>query len=265
MKINKKFFFLSGLPRSGSTLLASIMNQNPEIYATPTSPMLDLLYLNEQAWRQNPSVVANKFEQQIVSISDAIINGCWKHIDKPIIIDKHRAWAKQTPIIQHFFGEAKIIVTTRDIPSIIASFIKLIRSSPNNLVDNILRSRGLSTTDSNRVDLLVNEYISDPYNSFQIGFMQSRNNLLIIEYDDIVSTPDEVMSKVYDFIGLPVYQHHDYNNIHNVTKDDDLAAWGIKNLHTIRPKLEKTCESAREVLGSNLFNKYKSMQLEFWK
>lgn len=264
MNIQKKFFFLSGLPRSGSTLLASILNQHPEIYATPTSPMLDLLYLNEQAWRQNPSVVANKFEQQVVSLSEAIINGCWKHIDKPIIIDKHRAWAKQTPIIQHFFGEAKIIVTARDIPSILSSFLRLIRTNSNNFVDNVLRSRRMTTSDTNRCDLLLHEYVADPYNSFKTGFIQSRSNLLILEYDDIVSTPDIVMQKIYSFLNLQEYSH-DYNKIENITNDNDLAAWGLNNLHTIRPKLEKTCNSARDVLGSTLFNKYNSMNLEFWR
>jgi len=41
----KTLFFLSGLPRSGSTLLGSLLNQHPEIYATPTSPLADLLCL----------------------------------------------------------------------------------------------------------------------------------------------------------------------------------------------------------------------------
>ncbi|NBR76993.1 MAG: hypothetical protein EBT73_06670 [Actinobacteria bacterium] len=29
----KEFFFISGLPRSGSTLLSGILRQNPEFYA----------------------------------------------------------------------------------------------------------------------------------------------------------------------------------------------------------------------------------------
>ena len=52
----KTYHFLAGLPRSGSTVLASILNQNPEVYVTPTSPMLDLLVKNQDNFWELPSV-----------------------------------------------------------------------------------------------------------------------------------------------------------------------------------------------------------------
>jgi len=39
-----KLFFQSSMPRSGSTLLQNILAQNPDIYATPTSGVLELVY-----------------------------------------------------------------------------------------------------------------------------------------------------------------------------------------------------------------------------
>ena len=36
----KTYFFLSGLPRSGTTLLGAILEQNPNIYVGATSPVL---------------------------------------------------------------------------------------------------------------------------------------------------------------------------------------------------------------------------------
>jgi len=46
----KTLFFLSGLPRSGSTLLGSILSQHPELQATPTSPLADLLCWIDQGF-----------------------------------------------------------------------------------------------------------------------------------------------------------------------------------------------------------------------
>ena len=46
----KNLLFLSGLPRSGSTLLGSILSQHPEIYVTPTSPLSDLLCLIDESF-----------------------------------------------------------------------------------------------------------------------------------------------------------------------------------------------------------------------
>ena len=39
----EKLFYQSSLPRSGSTLLQNILAQNPDIYATPTSGVLELI------------------------------------------------------------------------------------------------------------------------------------------------------------------------------------------------------------------------------
>ena len=42
-KKSKKLLFLVAQPRSGNTLFASIMNQNPEIASTPNSITLEIM------------------------------------------------------------------------------------------------------------------------------------------------------------------------------------------------------------------------------
>src|SRR5258707_7881091 len=39
----RKFHFISGMPRSGSTLLAAILNQNPRFRSGMTSPLADIM------------------------------------------------------------------------------------------------------------------------------------------------------------------------------------------------------------------------------
>ena len=39
----EKLFFQSSLPRAGSTMLQNILAQNPDVYATPTSGVLELI------------------------------------------------------------------------------------------------------------------------------------------------------------------------------------------------------------------------------
>ena len=39
----KKYFFLNGMPRAGNTLLASILNQNPDIKTTANSLTMGLI------------------------------------------------------------------------------------------------------------------------------------------------------------------------------------------------------------------------------
>ncbi|MBU6418016.1 MAG: sulfotransferase, partial [Xanthomonadaceae bacterium] len=42
-KSSRTFHFISGLPRSGSTLLAAILRQNPRFHAGMTSPVADIM------------------------------------------------------------------------------------------------------------------------------------------------------------------------------------------------------------------------------
>lgn len=265
--IEKNFYFMAGMPRSGSTLLISILNQNPALYGTPTSPLLDLLFLNEQAWRKCPSVIANPVPIQLESISESIINGCWEHIPQNIIIDKHRGWGRNLKTIQHIFKKKpKLIVTVRDIPSVLASFMRLLRNSKTNpnYIDQILIDNNIPLTDSNRVDVLWQNFVYDPWDSFRTAYNMDKTSLLLIDYDELIKEKEVCMKSIYDFLELPYFTHN-FNNIQNDTKDDDLLAWGLEDLHTIRPKLEKTAKSPEEILGKDIFEKYHSMNLEFWK
>ena len=47
----KQFVMLSGLPRSGSSVLCSMLNQHPDIYASTTSPVIDLIEILNQNWQ----------------------------------------------------------------------------------------------------------------------------------------------------------------------------------------------------------------------
>lgn len=258
---------MAGMPRSGSTLLISILNQNPTIYGTPTSPLLDLLFLNEMAWRKCPSVIANPIPSQLEFISEAIINGCWEHVTEKIIIDKHRAWCRNIRAIEYIFKKKpKLIVTVRDISSVLASFVRLLRNSKQspNYIDQILIDRRMPLTDENRVDVLWNEFVYDPWDSFKTAYNTDKTSLCLVDYDKLIIDRELVMKEIYQFLELP-YFNHDFNNIQNESKDDDLMAWGLEDLHTIRPKLEKTAKSPQEILGEKIFTKYHDMNLEFWK
>jgi len=266
-KIDKTFFFMAGLPRSGSTVLASILNQNPALYTTPTSPLLDLLLPNEQEWHKNPSVVANKFPQQLPNMSTAIINGCWAHVPQQIIIDKHRAWGRNLPAISQIFGvRPKLLVTVRDIPSVVASFMRLLRESKQrpHFIDRDLAARNIPLTDENRAVMLWENYIFDTWDSFRTAWELAPDSLLLVDYDDLIARKSETIARVYDFLGLPHFEH-DFENIRSTTVDDDLLAWGIENLHTIRPSLAKTCATPEEILGTHIFTQFKNTQLEFWR
>ena len=91
----KSYYFISGLPRSGSTLLSGILRQNPEFYADIASPVeaitgtsIDIISNSENNF--------NIAEEQRKNLICGIFEGYYDHVDKPIIFDSSRSWTKKT-------------------------------------------------------------------------------------------------------------------------------------------------------------------------
>ena len=261
--IDKTFYFLSGLPRSGSTVLAALLNQNPDVYVTPTSPMLDLLIENQDAWHELPSVKANPIPEQLTNVTRAMIGAMWEHRSEPIIIDKNRGWGKNMPASTILFQrEIKMIATTRDLPSIMASWLTLLRKNPNSHMDNTLKHRGMPATDENRMGEMWFNMVKDCMEGLQQAKQDAANRLLLVDYDRLVSDPYTVLQEISVFLELPDFQY-DINDIQSETADDDLLAWGLTGMHSIRPRLEKTSSDPRAILGDMLYDRFIELERQY--
>lgn len=259
----KTYHFLAGLPRSGSTVLSSILNQNPEVYVTPTSPMLNVAVKMQEAWREDPTVQANYFEEQINDLTKAILPAFWKHRPEPIIIDKGRGWAKNMPNASKLFGtKIKVIVMERDLPSIMASWLTLIKKQENCHIDQILRQRGYPVDDEHRMGEMWFNMVKDCMEGSAQIRKEAPDQILIVKYDELLQDPNHTINRIEDFLQLPKF-NYDFDNIQNDTNDDDLTAWGFDGLHTIRPKLEKVCKDPKEILGEELYNRFVNIEKQY--
>lgn len=262
----KQFFFLSGVPRSGSTVFSSMMSQNPDIYTTPTSPLLDLLEQTHYTW---PRLSANQKIHppgQLVNIHRGIIQGCYEHTDKPIVLDKHRSWVKHADFIREVFQqEPKVICTTRRISEVLASFIHLIETSPTQTyIDQELIASNKPVNNTTRCRHLWENYVSVPWKSLKLGYERNPESLLFIDYSELVEDPETVLDKVYAFWGMEPYWRHRFSNLSNPQPEAD-EAYGLQGLHDIRSTLLRTSPPPELILGPELCGYYDSLRLEFWK
>jgi sulfotransferase len=88
-----------------------------------------------------------------------------------------------------------------------------------------------------------------------------RECLHLIDYDDLISKPEEVMKKVYKFLELEHYEHT-FDKIENQHRENDREVYGLSTMHELKSKLEKTNRSYENVLSEKVINKYKN--LDFW-
>jgi sulfotransferase len=261
--MEKVYHFLSGLPRSGSTVLASILNQNPDVYVTPTSPMLNVAVEMQKAWRNDPTVKANYFEEQINNLTKAILPAFWQHRSERIIIDKGRGWAKNMPNASALFGKKiKAIVMKRDLPSIMASWLTLMRKQSGSHVDKTLMMRGYIVNDENRLGEMWFNMVKDCMEGYHQILKEAADQIVIIDYDDFCNDAKKEINRITEFLELPNWDY-DFENIENDTTDDDLLAWGFEGLHTIRQKLQKISKSPEIILGEKFYNRFVEIEKQY--
>ncbi len=266
--MKKHFYFLSGLPRTGSTVLASILSQNPDIYASPSSPLVGLVHGTKEMWDTAEHVKAYAVPGQIESVLRGIVEGFYAHIDKPFIFDKNRAWPN--PVNQDrltlALGEMpKLVCTVRSIADILASFIALVRKNPDTVsfIDQSLISLGEPLNDSNRCRLLMSKdgHVFQSWSVLHDGFIRYPQNILFVEYDDLVNDPARELARVYSFFDMPTFAHN-FTGITNTVQEDDMSAYNMPGMHKIRPVLGKISQDAAKVLGDDLYRQYQGG--EFW-
>jgi sulfotransferase len=248
----KHYYFLSGIARSGSTLLGSILNQNPEIYVSPTSPLLDLYCTTEESLQKLNMQYTFDLSKISPAIHSSLHTSFYSNVKQKYVIDKHRGWPRNINTIKQIITpNPKVICTHRPIVENIVSFLKLANKDPNNFIDKDLVSKGIPLTTRNRAMATWENFSADPFYSFKQGLDYNRKHMHIVKYDDLVSNPKQELEKVYNFLEIDFYKGHYFSNISNTCAEND-SNWGMKNLHTIHPELKKTSDDPFEVLGEEL-------------
>ena len=275
--MNKTFYFMAGLPRSGSTLLSSILNQNPKFYSGPSSPVLGAMFAIEQDFMGNELYHGYPKPDQVREIIGNIPHHFYSDVQQPVVFDKNRAWTARVPYIEGYIGEqAKILVPVRRIDEILTSILTMIHRNPFeegqpriNFVDEQLIKTDVPINDLNRCMYLLGEggIVYESLNAIMEGFTQNINEKMhFVDYDDLVNSPKETMENIYDFLEEEFYDH-DFESISNIHREDDLITYGLSDMHEVRSKVKKTSPSPASVLPEEIIDLYKEnrTRLEFWK
>lgn len=250
----KKIYFLSGLSRSGSTLLGSILNQNPLIHVTPTSPFLDLFCWINDGFKKFNTQYTFDFDNQSNHIYKLVGENYYNLIDASIIIDKHRGWPSNfVPALKFINPDAKAICTIRPNAEIITSFLVLMQKDPDNFVDKNLLSKNIPITNENRALCLWNDYCLEIYQSLILGLTNHRERILLVDYNDLNKNPNLELERIYSFLNLDHFSHI-FSDISNTCGEAKDQAWGLRDLHTIRPNLEKVSADPSTFLNNKLID-----------
>ena len=263
----KTFYFMSGLPRSGSTLLTALLNQNPETHSSTNSPLLDTIHYTEEYLLYNSEQYkATPNPQGAHKVLSSIPHNYYFNTPQNIIIDKSRGWVNQIQHIKDYItSEPKIICPVRSIHDILSSFLNLIyNSKTTSFIDQNLIQNNIEISNDNRCEYLMSPQgiIGQSYYALQQAFQKNNQKyLLFVEYDDLVKNPQQELNRIYEFLELPLYSHNFENIIPKVNEND--TVYHLENMHTVRSKVEKVHRDNSKYLSEYIMNKYNHM--EFWR
>lgn len=255
--MDKTLHLISGLPRSGSTLITNILKQNPEIHGESVSSLSTIFGSINASWSElEPNKEYNNVAAK-TGVLKSVLQGYYEHIDKPIVIDKDRGWIPLIPQLESILGrKMKIIVCVRNPAEILASFERLRKENPLffTRADAFLKegsnisSRAYYYAGPEGPLGLSHRNLKD---AITMGYL---DRFLFVDYNRYCNSPKSQTKRIYDFLELEPFEH-DFENINQTENYNDLVV-GLPNLHKIKPSIDKTTTNCVEYLGLELYEQY---------
>ena len=240
-------YFLASIPRSGSTLLASLLGQREDTYVSPTSNLGDTLGAVTESFKENPATKASgQTHQDLYATLRSISEFKYSDRSEPIIFDKGRMWADPKVIntMEKSIGEIKIVATVRPMAECVASFYLIDKSK-------------LSINEWVRTSRLMAPLMA-AYQALKEGYEKYPEKFCLIEYANLCGDTQNELNRISDFIGVDRQTFQP--DIKQVDEKDN--AWGIENLHTLAETIKETVQDTKGILGPELYEFYQGG--EFW-
>ncbi len=256
-----KYHFISGLPRSGSTLLAAVLAQNPRFRAGMTSPVGSLVHTvlaQVSAGSEFAQVVGtDQRKRRLRGLFDSYYAG---DDSAEVVFDTNRIWCGKLPLLLDLFPDAKIVACVRNVAWVMDSLEVLFRANPYEN-PRIFGANAIRTNVYTRMEGLLqhDQMVGSAWAALREAFFGPQASaLLLVDYDLLVRTPGKVLPLIYDFLGEPRFAH-DFDNVDYDASEFDIPL-GVPGLHKVRTKIE--FRTRRTVLPPDLFEKYD--KLSFW-
>jgi sulfotransferase len=239
--------FLSGLPRSGTSLLASILTQNPTTYSSIMSPLGQIVVELHHAISANEAAIYLSDSQRrklFVGLFREYYADIKADFNTDTIIDNNRRWCAKWPLISHLFPDAKLICCVRPLAWIADSVERLTKEHPLQL--SALYNYQANSTVYTRMDLLMRPegLIGYAYNALRDAYFGPHNDrILLVEYDQLTKNPKKTLQDIEAFLGLSpfTYNFDSINQLPGAKEFDERL--GTPGLHFLGNKVTHVLRS----------------------
>jgi len=249
----KTIHFVSGLPRSCSTLLCNLLAQNPRVHSTGSSPLHEIGYVARNFFKTEEAKAMNPKEAELLYF-DYVRGGCESAFDRitdrPVVVDKNRSWVGHLDQLFKVWPNAKVLVPVRDPRGIISSMEKIYRKHPS----PINGPEGANPQTWTTTEKRAQGWLSTPPVGIAIERLfeatsRFKDRLHFVNADRLTNAPEKVMAEVWEYLEEEPFKH-DFQNVEQYTKEHEIG-WPYGD-HTIRKEVKPLPKDWDLVLGRNL-------------
>ena len=244
------------LPRSGNTLFASLINQNPNVVCTANSITLEImkdLYLLKQTdvFQNFPD------HRSIDNVMDSVYDLYYKHWSQQYIIDRSPVMTPGNLVVmqRHFKQPIKCIIIWRDLMDVLASYIKWFENEPTAFPNKY----GCSNIEQ-KLRMLMNKdgAIAKDLTAIQNALKPENKHMChFLKYDELVNDTEHQLNKIYDFLEIPRFKHNFQSltqfKVNGMAYDDTIVG---NKMHTIKTNIRKENNPYKAMIPASIIREY---------
>lgn len=261
MIVQRPIHFISGLPRSGSTLLSALLLQNPALHAGMSSPLASLLLgLQRQMSQENEGATFMDDEQRVAVLRAVVAAFYAKLGAEKIVVDTNRMWCAKLPLLARLLPEARVVACVRDVAWIMDSFERVIRANP--VEPSRIFGFDPGGTVYNRVAALGSNdgAVGFALNALREAFFGAEaERIMLLTYETLTAEPQRALTAVYEHLGLPLFPHN-FEDVRYGAEEFDRRL-GTPGLHRVAGRVQAV--ERETVLPPGLFASFGSDA--FWR
>lgn len=232
----KTYHFITGLPRAGTTLLGTILNQNPRFSASISGPLARFVraIITESSTQggyrfECPPEMRKKL---IASMFDT-----YNDTGHEVYFNQNRGWPLLQPALKNLYPNSKMLMCVREVGWVLDSFERLHRANPFSFSNMFTPDENATVYTRCQTLLHPSKTLGFAYSCVKEGITgEHKRDIMIIEYDNLARNPEMVMRSVYNFIGEPWFNHN-FNDVESTHEEFDNDV-GLPGLHTTRKRVQ---------------------------
>lgn len=256
--LEKRIVYVTGLPRSGSTLLCQLLGQHPQIYSPGHSSPLSQVFNHLRTQLSDDPFLLSQLDvdfdltyNRLLNAYRGFLDGWFDETEKPVVVDKNRSWLRMIDTVKLLDPDFRMLVCVRDLRQVFGSIEAqhqktLLLDFPDHMAphsayeraDALLGKEGVIGAPLKSIEYLLQDVA--PKLREQVGF---------VAFEALTHDPVETMRLLYRWLDVEPMSFNPQQLAVAPHESDSYYRWKYRHnthadirppaLHAISPRIEQ--------------------------